>query len=289
MVLRAAPRGRPCRTALAAAPGPGIGGRAAGRGRGRPGCVVGPHLPGADADARAVVARTAVVPPVRRRAVPQPAGRVPQATPSPTRRRSSTRPAAGHRAARRARRVRFATLDAYDGVGVGRRQPRRQRHGRRRGGRSSRSAPRVAARAARAPPVRRRGSPSPEGGYSDVWLPTAGDGHRGRRSTARRADQLASRLWLNVDTNTGDRARPAAARRPLHDDRAAARPVPARAARRRSSLDERLASSRARTSASSTPGSTPGPATPPDPWAKLVAVARAMRADGAYTDGGSPN
>ena len=61
----------------------------------------------------------------------------------------------------------------------------------------------------------------PEGGYSDVWLPTVGQ-VTGVKFAGARADLLASRLWLNIDTSTGDRARPGVGRRPLHDARAAA-------------------------------------------------------------------
>ena len=200
---RGAQPGARCRTAPAAAPGPGW----------RPGCsrsprsagyAAGPHLPGADADAR-VVARSAVTPPFdvaqypsplagfRRYTEPNVAGlwdqdllRV-QGLPG------------GHAAAlRHPRRLRRRRL--------GRLQPRQQRHP---GAGDGLPAGRLAGGGPRCRASRCGcGSPCPRAATATSGCPPPARSP-GSAFDGGRADQLASRLWLNVDTSTGDRARPA--------------------------------------------------------------------------------
>ena len=95
--------------------------------------------------------------------------------------------------------LRFATLDYYDGGvwGAG----SRAGHGlaSTRARRSSRSGSGSARRGDGKPATLQ--VTIPEGGYSDVWLPTVGQ-VTGVKFAGARADQLASRLWLNTDTST---------------------------------------------------------------------------------------
>ena len=219
---------------------------------------------------------------VRRRAVPEPAGGLPPLHRAQPRRRCGTGTCSGSRACRRVRRaVRDPRRLRRRRLGRGR--PGQQRHpGRCRlpAGGLARRHPR------RGPPRSQVRVTVPEGGYRDVWLPTVG-AVTGIEFDGSRADQLASRLWLNVDTNTA-----------IVPDRLAAGD--------RYTMEARLPDVPRRAARSRCP-STAGRLTPDvelgfldakvdawtgeaeDPWGKLRAVARAMRSDGAYTDGGAPN
>ena len=97
----------------------------------------------------------------------------------------------------------------------------------------------------------------PEGGYSDVWLPTVGQ-VTGVKFAGARADELASRLWLNIDTSTAIVPDRVSAGRPLHDGRAAPHEGGARQAAGLAGHRERQPRAESRSSASSTSGPTPG-------------------------------
>ena len=194
--------GRPCRTAPAAAPGPGS---RLGRWRRRCGRLCRRAAPARRRRRRpggGPIRRDAAL---RRRAVPEPARRFP-----PLHRAQRRRPLGPDllrvQGLPAGTPLRFATLDAYDGAVWG--ASDRANNGTQVPGTAFQQVgPRVAARG-QGQPVRVRVT-VPEGGYRDVWLPTAGT-VTGVAFDGGRADQLASRLWLNVDTSTGDRARPAA-------------------------------------------------------------------------------
>ena len=160
------------------------------------GYAAGPHLPGADADAR-VVARSAVTPPFDVAQYPSPlAGyrRYTEPNPADLWDRDLLRveglPAGTP--------LRFATLDAYDGAVWG--ASNRANNGTRVAGAAFQQVGSRVATRGEGRPVQVRVT-VPEDGYRDVWLPTAGT-VTGIAFDGSRADQLASRLWLNVDTNT---------------------------------------------------------------------------------------
>ena len=244
------------------------------------GHLAGPLLPGADEDAR-VVARAAVTPPFDVAAFPSPLAGF----------RRYTEPNVANLWEQELLRVeglpegtplRFATLDAYDGAVWG--ASNRANNGAQQPGAAFQQ---VGSRVA----VRGDGQPArarvtiPEGGYRDVWLPTAGT-VAGVAFDGRRAEDLASRLWLNVDTGTA-----------IVPDRLAAGDsytldvllpeVPAK-------LPDSLATDSGSLTDSVDLGfldakvdAWTGEAG--DPWSQLLAVARTMQSDGTYTDGGEPN
>ena len=244
------------------------------------GYAAGPHLPGADADAR-VVARSAVTPPFDVAQYPSPLAGF----------RRYTEPNVAGLWDQDLLRVqglpggtplRFATLDAYDGAVWG--ASNRANNGTQVPGTAFQQVgPRVAARG-QGQPVRVRVT-VPEGGYRDVWLPTAGT-VTGVAFDGGRADQLASRLWLNVDTSTA-----------IVPDRLAAGDSYTMTALL-PDLPDGLPKSVALDSGSLTSDVDLGfldsrvdawTGDAADPWAQLVAVARAMSSDGTYTDGGEAN
>jgi hypothetical protein len=244
------------------------------------GYVAGPHLPGADVDAR-VVARSAVTPPFDIAQFPSPLAGF----------RRYTEPNVAELWERDLLRVqglpegtplRFATLDAYDGAVWG--ASNRANNGSQVPGAAFQQ---VGSRVA----IRSEGRTVtatvtvPEDGYRDVWLPTAGT-VTGVAFAGGRADQLASRLWLNVDTNTAivpDRLAPG-------DTYTLSALLP--------QTPDGLPKSLQLDSGSLTEGVELGfldakvdawTGEAADPWAQLVAVARTMSSDGAYTDGGDRN
>ena len=244
------------------------------------GHAAGPHLPGADADAR-VVARSAVTPPFDVAQYPSPlAGyrRYTEPNPADLWDRDLLRveglPAGTP--------LRFATLDAYDGAVWG--ASNRANNGTRVAGAAFQQVGSRVATRGEGRPVQVRVT-VPEDGYRDVWLPTAGT-VTGIAFDGSRADQLASRLWLNVDTNTA-----------IVPDRLAAGDSYTMEARLPDVPDE-LPKSVPVDNGSLTPDVELGfldakvdawTGEAADPWAQLTAVARALRSDGAYTDGGEPN
>ncbi|MEO6413398.1 MAG: transglutaminase-like domain-containing protein [Pedococcus sp.] len=246
------------------------------------GLLAGPHLPGTDGDLRRV-ARTEVVPPFDIAAYPSPlAGFRKYTEPNDAKlfdtelMRISGAPAGTP--------VRFATLDYYDGgvwgagsrAGIDSPDP---------GTAFQQVGERVSARG--------EGKPAslqvtiPEGGYSDVWLPTVGQ-VTGVKFAGARADLLASRLWLNVDTSTaivpdrvgaGDRytMNVLLPTKVVRDD------LPASLSPASGNLAEsqELGFLDAKVDAWTRDAASP--------WDELRAVAGAMRGDGAYTDGGTKN
>ncbi len=221
------------------------------------GYAAGPHLPGADADAR-VVARSAVTPPFDVAQYPSPlAGyrRYTEPNPADLWDRDLLRveglPAGTP--------LRFATLDAYDGAVWG--ASNRANNGTRVAGAAFQQVGSRVATRGEGRPVQVRVT-VPEDGYRDVWLPTAGTvtGICLRRQPGRPAglSAVAQRRHQHRD-----RSRPPRGWRQLHDGGAPARRA-RRAARSRcpSTTGRSLPTS---SSGSSTPRSMPGRARPPTP------------------------
>ena len=173
--------------------------------------------------------------------------------------------------------VRFATLDAYDGLVWGAAD------------RSTDGVPFQQVGSRIAP----RGDGTPvdvtvdvvDGGYSGYWLPTVGAPTR-IEFDGPRSEELASELWLNPDTDTA-----VVPRRLLGGERytmsALLPPAPASelpkdldvASGGSSSQDLDLLDARLDSWTSRAEGA----------WGKLRAVAGQMRTEGTYTDGGTPN
>ncbi len=174
--------------------------------------------------------------------------------------------------------VRFATLDRYDGLVWG-----------------------AADRTADGVPFQQVGSriaassagaavdvdvTVPDGGYSGTWLPTVGDPTRIEFSGPR-ADELASDLWLNTETDTAvvpagllggetysmTSVLPPAPAAELPEDLDLASGASA-------GVDTDFLDSRIDAWTSRAEGGA---------WSKLRAFATAMRTEGTYTDGGTPN
>lgn len=246
------------------------------------GLVVGPHLPGADGDLRRV-ARTEIVPPFDIAQFPSPlAGFRKYTEPNDAKlydtelMRVTGAPAGTP--------LRFATLDHYDG-GVWGAGSRAGLDSPRPGSAFQQVGERVSARG--------EGKPAtlqvtiPEGGYSDVWLPTVGE-VTGVKFSGARAGELASRLWLNTDTSTAivpDRL--AAGDRYTMDVLLPTTVV-------RDKLPGSLATSTGNLAQSQELGFLDERVDAwshdaQSPWAELRAVAAAMKNDGAYTDGGTKN
>lgn len=241
------------------------------------GLLAGPLLPGTSAEERREVVRSRLVPPLDVSRFPSPLPGFRQYTePNPADRyedvllRVDGLPAGAL--------VRFATLDAYDGLVWGA------------ANRSADGIPfqQVGSRIA----PRGGGTPVevtvsvPADGYRDYWLPTVGS-PTGIEFSGPRAEELAAELWLNTDTDTA-----VVPRRLLGGEtyRMSALLPAAPAAELPEELDV------------ATGGS---PATDVDfldsridawtsrvdggPWQKLRAFAAQMRTEGTYTDGGTPN
>ena len=240
------------------------------------GLVAGPLLPGTDADDRREVVRTALVPPLDVSQFPSPLPGF----------RRYTEPNPADLYDREVLRVqglpddalvRFATLDAYDGLVWGAAD------------RSSDGVPfqQVGSR------ISAVGDGNPvtvtvdvvEGGYAGYWLPTVGSPTE-VEFTGPRADELAEELWLNTDTSTavvprsllgGERYTmsallPASPVTELPEDLDVAGGAS-------SSQDVDLLDARIDAWTSRAEGA----------WGKLRAVANQMRTEGTYTDGGTPN
>jgi hypothetical protein len=240
------------------------------------GLLAGPLLPGTSTDDRREVVRTALVPPLDVSQFPSPLPGFRRYTEPNTAAlydevvlKVSGLPAGAL--------VRFATLDDYDGLvwGAADRSvggvPFQQV--------GSRIAPRAS------------GTPVDvtvdvvEGGYDGYWLPTVGAPTR-VEFDGPRADELASELWLNTDTETavvprrlvgGERYTMSALLPP-----AAPTELPEEldvASGGSSSQDLDLLDARLDSWTSRAEGA----------WGKLRAVAGQMRTEGTYTDGGTPN
>ena len=240
------------------------------------GLVVGPVLPGTDADDRREVVRTSLVPPLDVSQFPSPLPgfrRYTEPNPAELYDKEVLRVQGLPEGAL----VRFATLDAYDGLVWG-----------------------AADRSADGVPFQQVGSRISaagggrpvtvtvdvvEGGYAGPWLPTVGAPTR-VEFTGPRSDELADELWLNTDTSTavvprsllgGERYTmtallPSAPVAQLPEDLDVASGSSA-------SQDVDLLDARIDAWTSRAEGS----------WAKLRAVANQMRTEGTYTDGGTPN
>lgn len=125
----------------------------------------------------------------------------------------------------------------------------------------------------------------PQGGYGDVWLPTAGT-VAGVEFGGSRAATLSSRLWLNIDTNTAlvpDRLEPGDS----YTFTAYVPPTQAKMPRslaiRSSSLTNEVDTSFLDAKLDAFSGDAA------DPWAQFAAIAKVMSGEGAYTDGGTKN
>ncbi|MFQ6171014.1 DUF3488 and transglutaminase-like domain-containing protein [Oryzobacter sp. R7] len=240
------------------------------------GLLVSPFLPGSDAAARREVVRTSLVPPLDVSQFPSPLPGFRQYTePNPA--ELYDEPVLRVTGVPAGAAVRFATLDAYDGLVWGAAD------------RSTDGVPfqQVGSR------IGARGDGRPvtvsvevvEGGYSGPWLPTVGAPTR-IEFDGPRADELASEVWLNTDTQTavvprqlvgGERYTMSALLPP-----APAKELPeelevasgASTPRDTDVLDSRIDAWTGRAEGS---------------WGKFRAVANQMRTDGTYTDGGTPN
>ncbi|SES28389.1 Transglutaminase-like superfamily protein [Pedococcus cremeus] len=244
------------------------------------GYAAGPHLPGAQADAR-LVARSAVSPPFDVAQFPSPLAGFRRYT-EPNVAQLWNRDLLRVQGLPEGTPLRFATLDAYDGSVWG--ASNRANNGSQVPGAAFQQVGSRVAAAGEGKPVTATVT-VPQDGYRDVWLPTAGT-VTGVSFQGRRAEQLASRLWLNVDTSTAvvpDRVGPG-------DSYTLSALLP--------QTPSGLPKSLALDSGSLTEGADLGfldskvdawTGDAGDPWAQLVAVARTMSSDGAYTDGGTKN
>jgi hypothetical protein len=240
------------------------------------GLVAGPLLPGTDAADRREVVRTALVPPLDVSQFPSPLPGF----------RRYTEPNPADLYDRQVLRVqglpdralvRFATLDAYDGLVWGAAD------------RSTDGVPfqQVGSR------ISAVGGGTPvtvtvdvaDGGYAGYWLPTVGSPTEVRFSGPR-SDDLAAELWLNTDTSTvvvprsllgGERYTMSALLPPAPVDHLPQDLDVATGASANEDVD--LLDARIDAWTSRAEG----------PWAKLRAVATQMRTEGTYTDGGTPN
>ncbi|SDP53119.1 Transglutaminase-like superfamily protein [Pedococcus dokdonensis] len=246
------------------------------------GLVAGPHLPGTDGDLRRV-ARTEIVPPFDIAQFPSPLAGFRKYT-EPNDAKLYDTELMKVTGAPAGTPLRFATLDYYDG-GVWGAGARAGADSPRPGTAFQQVGERVSARG--------EGKPAtlqvtiPEGGYSDVWLPTVGQ-VTGVKFAGARAEQLASRLWLNIDTSTA-----------IVPDRVSAGDrytmdvlLPTRVVREK--LPTSLATATGNLAQSQELGFLDERveawgADAQNPWDELRAVAAAMKNDGAYTDGGTKN
>jgi hypothetical protein len=246
------------------------------------GLVGGPLAPGTQPELRKV-ARTEVVPPFDIAQFPSPLAGFRQYT-EPNEAKLWDKPLLTVKGAPAGTPLRFATLDSYDGTvwGAGQRASEDSADP---GTAFQQVGERVAPRG--------EGKPAtievtvPEGGYTDVWLPTIGQ-VTGVKFGGTRQDLLASRLWLNIDTSTaivpdrlrsGDRytmqvllpGKVVQQKLPESFNPASGDLVPDQEL---SFLDAKLESW-----TSNAEGA----------WSQFLAIANAMKSDGAYTDGGTKN
>ncbi|WP_299444895.1 transglutaminase domain-containing protein [uncultured Phycicoccus sp.] len=241
------------------------------------GFFAGPLLPGYAAAERREVVRTALVPPFDVSQFPSPLPGYRQYT-EPNEADLYDEVVLRVRGLPQGQVVRFATLDRYDGLVWGAAD------------RSADGVPfqQVGSRIA----ASGRGTPVevevavPDGGYRGTWLPTVGAPTR-IEFDGPRADDLAGALWLNTDTATalvpaglvgGETYRmsalvPAAPAAELPEDLDVASGASA-------GVDVDFLDSRIDAWTSRAEGGS---------WAKLRAFATAMRTEGTYTDGGTPN
>ena len=240
------------------------------------GLVAGPLLPGTDTDDRREVVRTSLVPPLDVSQFPSPLPgfrRYTEPNPAELYDKEVLRVQGLPEGAL----VRFATLDAYDGLVWGAAD------------RSSDGVPfqQVGSR------ISAVGDGDPvtvtvdvvEGGYAGHWLPTVGSPTE-VEFTGPRADELAEELWLNTDTSTAVVPRSLlGGERYTMSALLPASPVTALpedldvAGGASSSEDVDLLDARIDAWTSRAEGA----------WGKLRAVANQMRTEGTYTDGGTPN
>ncbi|MFC8502936.1 transglutaminaseTgpA domain-containing protein [Pedococcus sp. NPDC057267] len=244
------------------------------------GLVVGPHLPGGDANPR-LVARAHVTPPIDIAAFASPLAGFRKYT-EPNKSDLYNTTVLDVRGLPAGTPLRFATLDSYDGSVWG--AASRANTGSVVPGASFQQVGRTVA--AQGP-----GRPTtvtvtvPDGGYSDVWLPTAGT-VTGFRFTGARQEALASQLWLNVDTDTAL----VPARLEPGDTYTFTAYVPATATRMPQSLATSTGSLTESTDTSFLDAKLDAwTGEVPDAWAQFRSVARVMQSEGAYTDGGTEN
>ncbi|MGG5258992.1 transglutaminaseTgpA domain-containing protein [Phycicoccus avicenniae] len=241
------------------------------------GAFASPALPGTSQDARREVVRTRLVPPldVSQFASPLPGFRR-YTEPNDAKLYDET--VLKVTGAPAGTPVRFATLDRYDGLVWGAAD------------RSADGVPfqQVGSRIAAAEDGRRVDVEVtvPDGGYAGNWLPTVGDPTR-IEFTGPRAEDLASALWLNTETDTA--VVPAGLLGgETYSMTAVLPPRPATslpeeldvAAGASTGVDTDFLDSRIDAWTSRAEGGS---------WSKLRAFATAMRTEGTYTDGGTPN
>ncbi|GAB3441332.1 transglutaminase domain-containing protein [Phycicoccus ginsengisoli] len=244
------------------------------------GLVVGPHLPGSESTPR-LVARAHVTPPIDIAAFASPLVGYRQYT-EPNKAALFDAPVLEVRGLPAGTPLRFATLDSYDGSVWG--AATRANSGSVSPGASFQQVGRTIA--ARGPGQLRTVSVTvPEGGYSDVWLPTSGT-VTGFRFTGARQEPLSSQLWLNTDTETalvparleaGDSYTFSAYVPPVSPR------MPTSLTNSTGSLTEGLDTSFLDAKLDAWTGEEP------DPWSQFRSVARVMQSEGAYTDGGTAN
>lgn len=244
------------------------------------GYFAGPHLPGADEESRRV-ARSAITPPFDIAQFPSPLAGYRKYT-EPNTAKLWDRELLSVKGVPKGTPLRFATLDDYDGSVWG--ASNRANNGTLTPGAAFQQVgSQVATRGPGQPTTVR--VTVPKDGYSDVWLPTMGT-VRGVHFDGDRAKDLASRLWLNIDTNTAlvpDRLRGGDAY--TMDVLLPATPgdLPKSAALESGSLTDDVEASFLDSKLDAWTGEAS------DPWSQLVAIAKAMQSTGAYTDGGNPN
>lgn len=244
------------------------------------GYVVGPLLPGAGSTTR-LVARSHVVPPIDIAAFASPlAGYRKYTEPNPSALWDT--PLLEVHGLPAGTPLRFATLDSYDGAVWG--ASERANSGSLVPGAAFQQVGEVVSTKGPGRKVEVQVS-VPEGGYGDVWLPTAGT-VAGVKFEGRRADTLAGRLWLNIDTNTalvpdrlepGDRYTFTAYVPPTQEKMPTSLPID------QSSLADEIDTSFLDAKLDAFTGDAA------DPWAQFTAIAKVMASEGAYTDGGTEN
>ncbi|MDF2145125.1 DUF3488 and transglutaminase-like domain-containing protein [Knoellia sp. p5-6-4] len=246
------------------------------------GLVAGPALPGTESELRRV-ARTEVVPPFDIAQFASPLAGYRKYT-EPNEAALWDRPLLTVKGAPAGTPLRFATLDAYDGTvwGAGERASENSADP---GTAFQQVGSRVAARGGGKPATVQ--VTVPEGGYTDVWLPTIGQ-VTGVQFGGTRRELLSSRLWLNIDTSTAivpDRLRAGDryAMQVLLPTQVAADKLPDNLTPASGDLVQNQELGFLDTRIDGWTGNADGP------WAQFRAIAAAMRSDGAYTDGGAKN
>lgn len=246
------------------------------------GLVAGPHLPGTDGDLRRV-ARTEIVPPFDIAQFPSPLAGYRKYT-EPNEAKLYDTALLKVTGAPAGTPLRFATLDYYDG-GVWGAGDRAGQDSPNPGTAFQQVGERVSSRGEGKPATLQVSIP--EGGYSDVWLPTVGQ-VTGVKFAGARAEELASRLWLNIDTSTAivpDKVSPG-------DRYTMDVLLPTKVVR--DTLPTSLATASGNLAQSQELGFLDQRveawgSDAASPWAELRSVVAAMKNDGAYTDGGTKN